>query len=200
MSEIDRQNPGLDAATLMAAGVGAVAIGGVAFLLTRSSGASHSMEAGSAFLFGLAGAFAAVAVARRAAVTPEADNTGEPHARVDPEPGESEVLEAVKYLQETVGSKVTAYLSGAEDVCTVERWSSGEERPQPSLAGRLLYGCETVRPIVDRYDSSTANAWLFGTNPWLKDEAPAYVLRHDDRPEVWKKVVHAAQDFAEFKR
>jgi hypothetical protein len=199
MNEIDRQNLGLDATTLMAAGVGAVAIGGVAYLLTRSSGASHSIEAGSALLFGLVGACAAVVVSRRP-VGPKPDDTEESLVSVDLEPGESEVLEAVKYLQETLGSKVTAYLSGAEDVCAVERWSSGEEFPEPSLAGRLLYGCETVRPIVDRYDGSTANAWLFGMNPWLRDEAPAYVLRHDDRPEVWKKVVRAAQDFAEFKR
>ncbi len=199
MNEIDRHNnPGLDAATLKAAGVGAVAIGGVAFLLTRSSGASHSIEAG--FLFGLVGAFAAVALSRRE-VTPEPVDTEEPLVKsVDLEPGESEVLEAVKYLQEKVGSEVTAYLSGAEDVQTVERWSSRSEIPGPAMAGRLLYGYETIRPIVDRYDGTTAKAWLFGTNPWLRDEAPAYVLRHADQPSTWQQVVHAGQDCAEFKR
>ena len=112
---------------------------------------------------------------------------------------EPTALEAVKYLQEKVGSEVTAYLSGAEDVQTVERWSSGKELPGQVLASRLLYGYQTVRPIVERYDGETANAWLFGMNPWLGDEAPASVLRHSDRIEAWETVVHAAQDFAEFK-
>ncbi len=75
----------------------------------------------------------------------------------------------------------------------------GEELPGQVLADRLFYGYQTVRPIVERYDGKTASAWLFGMNPWFGDEAPAYVLRHSDRIETWETVIHAAQDFAEFK-
>jgi len=72
--------------------------------------------------------------------------------------------------------------------------------PGPLPLGRLRSGYETVQPIIGRYDGNTAKAWLFGMNPWLGDEAPAYVSRHGDQLEAWEKVVHAAQDFAEFKR
>src|SRR3954453_10770738 len=191
----------LDSATWLAAGLGGIAAGSVAYLLSRSTGASPASEAGTTLLGGLLGA-AAVVVTKRSFLSSESDER--PHEGSEandlPHPNSPEVLEAVRYLQEKVGTEVTAYLSGAEDVQTIERWSSRSEIPEPAMAGRLLYGYETIRPIVDRYDVTTAKAWLFGTNPWLRDEAPAYVLRHADQPSTWEQVVHAGQDCAELKR
>ena len=137
------------------------------------------------------------AVARRKISSPtEEENLSLPSAQA----WASELAFIAAYLRRYLGADVTAYLSGSENVADVSRWVSGEEEPSPLPAGRLRYGYETIRPIVDRYDGDTAKAWLFGTNPWLRDEAPAFVLRHGDCPEAWQKVVGAAQDFAEFKR
>ena len=191
----------LDATTWLAAGLGALTVGSVAYLLSRSTGASPASEAGTTLLGGLLGAVAVVVTKRSFLSSGSSERSHEGAGTNDlPHPDSSEVLEAVKYLQEKVGPEVTAYLSGAENVQTVERWSSRSEIPGPTMAGRLVYGYETIRPIVDRYDGTTAKAWLFGTNPWLRDEAPAYVLRHTDQPSTWQQVVHAGQDCAEFKR
>ncbi len=191
----------LDATTWLAAGLGAFTAGSVAYLLSRSTGASPASEAGTTLLGVLLGA-AAVVVTKRSFLASESNERPREGSGANdlPHPNSSEVLEAVKYLQEKVGPEVTAYLSGAEDVQTVERWSSRNEVPGPAMAGRLLYGYDAIRPIVDRYDGTTAQSWLFGTNPWLRDEAPAYVLRHTDQPSTWEQVVHAGQDCAEFKR
>jgi hypothetical protein len=176
-------------------GLGALAVGALFGMLGKIVGWSPVLTALGGAMLGGVGIFTAVA-RRKILDSTEDEDLSLPNAQT----GASELAFIAAYLRRYLGAEVTAYLSGSENVADVSRWVSGEAEPESLPAGRLRYGYETVRPIVDRYDGDTAKAWLFGTNPWLKDEAPAYVLRHSDRPEAWQKVVGAAQDFAEFKR
>lgn len=109
---------------------------------------------------------------------------------------EPEIAKLAVSLQGHVGRDVTAHLSGVEaDV--LDRWTSGQEEPDPIVLDRLRSADEAVYYIVQAYGGETAKAWLFGMNRWLNDQAPAHVLRHGDRPEAWKGVVEAAQAFVE---
>jgi hypothetical protein len=177
------------------AGLGALAVGSLFGMLGKIVGWFPAVAALGGAMLGGVGIFTAVAW-RKAMAPTEEDDLYLPNAQT----GALELTFIATYLRRYLGADVTAYLSGSENVADVSRWVSGEAEPAPLPAGRLRYGYETIRPIVDRYDGDTAKAWLFGTNPWLRDEAPVYVLRHSDCPEVWQKVVGAAQDFAEFKR
>ena len=103
--------------------------------------------------------------------------------------------EILDYLQEHLGREVTAYLSGADDLKAFELWAQGimaEARDLPGM--RLRSAHEAVCALIDAYGSPMARAWLFGMNPMLDDEAPAYVLRHSQSPDDWRLVVDAAQD------
>ena len=51
--------------------------------------------------------------------------------------------------------------------------------------------------LTEAFGEQTASAWLFGTNSYLGDEAPAYVLRHGDQPAQITPVVVAARSFIE---
>lgn len=115
------------------------------------------------------------------------------------EPEAEDLSEVLIYLQEHLGSDVTAYLSGADSPNLVERWAEGTVRPQASHELRLRPAYEAARYVVEAYDDETARQWFFGMNPSLQDTAPAYVLRHGS-PEQWDVVVPAAMEFVETAR
>ena len=179
-----------------AVGLGALA-GGAIYVAAKIAGLPSAMAALGGAVGGavLGGIKALASMAQRKVVEPcEEDLEVAVQDLKSPE-----IAVVVSFLREHLGTEITAYLSGSDDTGEVERWVLGEA-PGPLPAGRLVFGYETVRPIVHRYDGLTAKSWLFGTNPWLKDEAPAYVLRHSERPEIWQEVVEAAQDFVGFER
>lgn len=102
-----------------------------------------------------------------------------------------------EYLQRHLGRPVTAYLSGIQDTETVEGWASGTLQPTPASDVRLRYAYDAARCLVDVYDDETAQSWFLGMNPYLDDDAPAYVLLHGQGPEDWNSVVSAARAFVE---
>jgi hypothetical protein len=108
-----------------------------------------------------------------------------------------EINEVVAYLQRHLGRKVTAYLSGAVSTGMVGKWAKGRAHPSELPSQRLQSAYEVTRVLVDAYGPKTARTWLFGTNPLLDDEAPAYVLRNGQRPEDWELVLPAAREFVE---
>jgi hypothetical protein len=107
------------------------------------------------------------------------------------------IHEIVAYLQEHLGRRVTAYLSGAENTRIVGRWAKGTAQPRELPSQRLQSAYEVTRVLVDAYGAKAARTWFFGMNPLLDDEAPAYVLRSGQRPEDWEFVLPAARDFVE---
>jgi hypothetical protein len=179
------------AAAVTAAGVGIVAGGGAFYLLSRAGASLVLAALGGAVLGGI-GAFAVVARSR------DWDVPSEDSDLVDTAPGKSEGSMLAAYLSEHLTQDLTAYIAGVDDEELVGRWISGETEPEPLPLGRLRAAYEATRYIMNRYDGETAQSWFSGMNPWLDDEAPGYVLRHSDNPEIWESVVDAAGDFVEF--
>lgn len=102
--------------------------------------------------------------------------------------------ERAAYLQQTVGDRITAYLAGLPD--TNAPVASLREEAGANVAVRLSEAYAVVREVADTYDARTAQSWLFGTNSFLDEAAPAEVLRTADSAEVFSSVRAAARAFA----
>lgn len=197
---------GATAEATVAVAIGAGVIGLVSWKALDASPGATALATICGAVIG-AGLYAA-SMTRRVAVRrvePESDEPGV----VTPifsgkssssQPQSLRIAEVVNYLQEHLGSEVTAFLSGTDDVLAVKRWSSGEAEPGQLDEARLRFGYAATRPIVEAYDGETATAWLFGMNEWLEDEAPVQVLREGQGSEDWTPVVDAAEGFAELGR
>ncbi len=102
----------------------------------------------------------------------------------------TELSDKVQYLKEQLGEKVFSYLSGLDDGSQLQSTSD--------VNNRLCYAYDAVKSIVDVYDNKTAIAWLFGANTNLRNEAPAYLLRHSDNSnEELSLVVSLAKEFSQ---
>jgi hypothetical protein len=109
----------------------------------------------------------------------------------------SDIAKVAGYLQEHLGQKVTAYLSGVKDAKLVGQWAAGKVQPRPMPSFRLRSAYQAARYLVDAYGSNTAQAWFFGRNNQLDGRAPASALREGEDPEDWGFVVTAARSFVE---
>lgn len=116
--------------------------------------------------------------------------------KIDREAATTPIPEIVAFLQENLGQKFTAYMSGLNDPKEVGAWIKGKVTPRSPANMRLRYAYRVVRMILEAYSGDTAKAWLFGTNTRLKDEAPAYLLRHAQTVEDVRDIVPAARAFA----
>lgn len=120
-----------------------------------------------------------------------------PRSSVEIDTTRSELSDLAAYLEEHVGQRVTAYLSGLRDSKRVGQWAEGTVRPRSPNGLRLRHGYHATRLLVEAFGDETAKAWLFGANRQLGDEAPAFVLRHSELPEEVAPVIRAARSFAE---
>lgn len=103
--------------------------------------------------------------------------------------------EIARYLQETLGQQVVAYVCGLKDPKMVGQWVSAKTQPRPPADLRLRHAYEAVRLIADAYGSGTAKAWLFGSNTRLDNEAPAYLLRYAKTFDAMRSIVPTARSF-----
>ena len=116
--------------------------------------------------------------------------------KVSEEAARLPVNEIAEFLQQHLGQRMTAYISGVTDPKMVSRWIAGRNTPRDEPKMRLREGYQVVRLLVGAYGDETAKAWLFGSNTRLDDQAPAYVLRHASNWEDLRFVVPAARMFA----
>ena len=77
------------------------------------------------------------------------------------------IHEIIAYLQEHLGQRMTAYVSGVKDPKMVARWIARQNLPRDEAQIRLREGYQATRLIVDAYGDETAKAWLFGSNAEL---------------------------------
>ncbi|MGH3848407.1 MAG: hypothetical protein ACRDRT_01665 [Pseudonocardiaceae bacterium] len=96
-------------------------------------------------------------------------------------------------LQELVGQRLVAYVTGSRSNKTVARWASGDNTPNPKGLSKLRALYRTVLILETEEPPETIRAWLTSSNPILGDAVPAEVLRTDDPVRVF----HAAQAFIE---
>jgi hypothetical protein len=106
------------------------------------------------------------------------------------------IQEIVAYLQEHLGQRMTAYISGVKDPKMVARWIARQNLPRDEAQIRLREGYQATRLVVDAYGAETAKAWLFGSNAELGSQAPAYMLRQARSWEDLRSIVPAARAFA----
>ena len=92
--------------------------------------------------------------------------------RVEHEAITSKIADLAAYLQEHLGQKMSAYLSGIDHAKTVGLWVAGKSEPRNLPTMRLRYAYRAARILIDAYDDETARAWFFGSNTRLDDEAP----------------------------
>ena len=119
--------------------------------------------------------------------------------RLDDEATTRPVRDIAMYLQETVGQRVAASLAGLSDAKQIGRYArAGGPMPHTSTERRLREGYKVVRMLVDAYDSTTARAWLFGTNTRLDDNAPIDILGAANDTADFAMVVRAARQVASF--
>lgn len=116
-------------------------------------------------------------------------------AAIEREASKSNSREMARYLQDTLGQRVVAYVCGLKDPKMVGRWARGTVKPSPLAALRLRQTYEAVRLLADAYGPEMASSWLFGPNTRLDDEAPAYVLRYARDFDAMRRVVPIARAF-----
>lgn len=104
------------------------------------------------------------------------------------------ISDIVEYLQTHLGGRSVAYLSGLKDTQMLRRWKDGAE-PQSINKRRLRCAYQAARMLVETFDDETAEAWFFGSNTKLDDEAPARVLRMARSFDDLRLIVPAAKAF-----
>ena len=102
------------------------------------------------------------------------------------------IEDIARFLQDTLGTKLTAYIVGVNDARAVSKWANGTQ-PNPQRQ-KLLRDTHTIfQTILQAEDEYVARAWFIGMNPHLDDEAPADALREGRV----KDVVAAARAYAD---
>lgn len=86
---------------------------------------------------------------------------------------QSSTPDVVKYLQEVLGQKLTAYVADVSDPRTVARWAAGERSPRGEHEQRLRCAYQIFLLLLEQEAPPTIRAWFLGLNPQLDDEAPA---------------------------
>src|SRR5271155_3588508 len=112
--------------------------------------------------------------------------------RIEREASTTKLPKIADFLQDQIGQKLTAYIAGLTDPKAVGSWIRGENDPRQPADMRLRYAYQVVRMLVEAYDVETAKAWLFGSNPRLNDEAPAYLLRNAKAVDDLRQLVPTA--------
>jgi len=118
-------------------------------------------------------------------------------AVVERESNTASVAEITAFLAEHLGRQATAYIAGVKNAAQVAKWIDGDTPPRGQLTRlRLRDAYRAARLIVSAYDDATAEAWFFGSNSRLDDEAPAWILRNARSLDDLRMVVPAAKAFA----
>jgi hypothetical protein len=90
---------------------------------------------------------------------------------------ESSTADIAAFLQDALGQKLVAYMTGIADSKAVGRWASGERDPRAETERRLRDAQYIFRLLVTEESPYTARAWFVGLNPQLDDESPAAAIR-----------------------
>ncbi len=94
-------------------------------------------------------------------------------------------LEISSYLQDVLGSRLTALSVGVRDAREIISWASGERQPDADIAQRLHNVYAIVRALLQVETPQAVRAWFLGMNPELDDLAPALMLV--DEPKLVKQ-------------
>lgn len=102
--------------------------------------------------------------------------------------------EITKFLAETIGYKLTAYIAHRRHTDRVQAWIDGKDS-YGDVEPRLRLAYRVVRLVKSRDASSVVAAWLQGLNPELDDRVPIVLLREGNPDTEGKEVLAAARAF-----
>jgi len=124
--------------------------------------------------------------------------TSEPRAGMQAarEAAELPLPELVGRLRDLVGVRLVAYMANVKQTRPVADWAEGRRSPGADDAQRLRLAFQAARLLRERYDTTTIQSWLMGSNPALDGEAPARLIRNSSPIDAARDVMAAASSFA----
>jgi hypothetical protein len=96
----------------------------------------------------------------------------------------------VAYLQDALGSRLTALIVGSKDSIALDGWVRGDASPESPIERRLRDAFRITVLLLQEESPQSVRRWFLGMNPELDDRAPALVLAEE--PEL---VAEAARIF-----
>ncbi len=92
--------------------------------------------------------------------------------------------DVARFLQESLGQKLVAFMVGVNDPNTVGKWASGETPPRPANEARLRAVFQIFQLLLDAETKHTIRAWFVGLNPQLSDTSPAAAIAEGREQDV----------------
>lgn len=103
------------------------------------------------------------------------------------------IEDVVKELVALLGLTTVAMIGGVNETRAVTQWSAGRSPQRPNV---LRFTLQIASMILNEKDSDIARAWFHGSNPHLRDQSPAMLLRDQPLPEIQGEIMAAARAFA----
>jgi len=97
---------------------------------------------------------------------------------------EFSVADIARFLQETLGQKLVAYIATVSDPKAVGDWARGVHAPRPESEQRLRTAFHVFHLLQNEESPHTVRAWLVGVNPQLDDETPVDAIREGRLKDV----------------
>ena len=88
-----------------------------------------------------------------------------------------DITDIAGYLQETLGQKLVAYMTGIADPKGVGRWAQGSQSPREDAERRLRAAFQIFHLLITVESVHVVRAWFIGMNPQLDDDSPAEAIR-----------------------
>jgi len=88
-----------------------------------------------------------------------------------------EVKDIARYLQETLGQKLVAFMAGVADPKRVGRWAQGTQAPREDAERKLRAAFQIFHLLLAEDSVHVVRAWFIGMNPQLEDDSPAEAIR-----------------------
>jgi hypothetical protein len=98
---------------------------------------------------------------------------------------ESTAADMAAFLQDALGQKLVAHMTGVEDPKAVGRWAANKHQPRAENEARLRAAYQVFRLLSTQESPHTVRAWFVGLNPQLDDESPATAIREGRSRDVW---------------
>lgn len=94
------------------------------------------------------------------------------------------ISDVARFLQETLGQKLTAYMAGVADPKRVGHWVKGAQEPRVEAEQRLRAAFQIFHLIQSVDSAHVVRAWFIGMNPQLDDASPAQAIRDGQLKET----------------
>jgi hypothetical protein len=95
------------------------------------------------------------------------------------------------FLQELLGQRYTALITGQKDPKAIGQWAKGAHMPRAEAERRLRGAYQIATLLLGQEAPATVRAWFAGMNPQLGDRPPVLALADGETADV----LHAARAF-----